>query len=266
MADTPNPFDLLARFYDWEHESYDDDIAMYLGFAKRTEDPILEVACGSGRLLLPLAMEGLRVVGIDSSAEMLAVARDKLGRAGYGERVELHHADVRAFEIGATFRLAIFALDSFGLLHRRADHHAALGRIRAHLVRGGLLVLDVSNGNLRGGEAPDELILQHHGPAPSTGHPLTKWMARSTDLAAQLDRFTYMYDEVQPDGVVKRLTAELALRYFGRYELELLLERAGFAIEALYGSYDLAPFASDSERLIAVAVNPGSASPGCLLS
>ena len=55
------------------------------------------------------------------------------------------------------------------------------------------------------------------------------------------------------DGTVRRRTAELELRYFGRFELELLLERAGYAVEALYGSYDLAPFWSESERMIAVA-------------
>ncbi len=62
-----------------------------------------------------------------------------------------------------------------------------------------------------------------------------------------------MYDVVREDGTVARQVADLALRYFGRFELELLLERAGFGVEALYGSYDLAPYTADSERLIVVA-------------
>jgi SAM-dependent methyltransferase len=253
-----NPFDTLARYYDWEHAAFQDDVAMYLGFAKRTGGPILELACGTGRLLRPLLADGLRVVGVDSSGEMLARARQELARGGLAEAAELHQADMRDFALAERFRLAFVALDSFGLLRRRSDQHAALVRIREHLVPGGLLVLDLANGNLRGGEARDELLLQHAGADPDSGRPLSKWTARSTDLAAQLDRFTYLYDEVREDGTVRRRTAELALRYFGRHELELLLERAGFAVEALYGSYDLAPFASESERLIAVAVKAGA--------
>jgi SAM-dependent methyltransferase len=255
MAST---WDTLARYYDWEHASFGEDVTMYLGFAKRTGGPILELACGTGRLLAPLLADGLRVVGVDSSGEMLAAAREALAGAGLAGRAELRHADVRSFALGERFRLAIVALDSFALLRRPSDQHAALVRIREHLVPGGLLLLDVANGNLRGGEAPDELLLQFSGTDPASGRPLSKWTARHTDFAAQVDRFTYFYDEVQEDGTVVRRTAGLALRYFGRFELELLLERAGFAIEALYGSYDLAPFTSESERLIAVGVNTSS--------
>ncbi|MCC6174599.1 MAG: class I SAM-dependent methyltransferase [Chloroflexi bacterium] len=253
MPDT-NPFDRLARYYDWEHASYDADIALYQDFARRTGGPILEVACGTGRLIGPLLETGERIVGIDSSAQMLAVARRTLGREGRRGGVVLHQADVRTFRLDERFRLAIFALDSFGLLLDVRDQLAALGRIREHLEPDGVLIVDVSNGNGRGVESPDEIVLQHAGPDPVTGHLLSKWTARSTDVAEQLDRYTYFYDEVDDDGVVRRTTTELALRYFGRFEFELLLERAGFLVEALYGSYDLAPFTVGSERLIAVAV------------
>ena len=256
MADS-NPFDALARYYDWEHAAFEDDVAMYLGFAKRTGGPVLELACGTGRLLLPLLREGIRAVGVDSSGPMLEVARRAAARAGLAGQAELHQADVRELALDERFRLAFIALDSFGLLRHRSDQLAALARTRRHLVPGGLLVLDVANGNLRGGEARDELLLQHLGVDPESGRPLSKWTARSTDLAGQVDRFTYFYDVVREDSTVARHTAELELRYFGRFELELLLERADFAVEALYGSYDLAPFTSESERLIAVAVKRG---------
>ncbi|MDP8921322.1 MAG: methyltransferase domain-containing protein [Chloroflexota bacterium] len=251
-----NPFDAIARFYDWEHADFDDDVPLYRGFARRTGGPILELACGTGRLMRPLLELGERVVGVDSSEEMLARARRALDAAGLLGNAQLHRADVRSLALEERFRLAIFGLDSFGLLSTTADQLAALGRIREHLVPGGLLVLDVANGNRRGGEAPDELQLQHIGPDPATGRQISKWTARGTDLGAQLDRFTYFYDEVGEDGAVRRWTTGLALRYFGRYELELLLERAGLILEALYGGYDLAPYGGDSERLIAVAGRP----------
>ena len=251
-----NPFDVIARFYDWEHAGYDDDVAMYLDFARRTGGPILELACGTGRLMLPLLGLGERVVGVDSSGAMLALARRSLDAAGLLGHASLHRADVRALALGERFPLAIFGLDSFGLLLTTADQLAALARIREHLMPGGLLILDVANGNRRGGEAPDELQLQHAGPDPETGRDVSKWTARSTDLGAQLDRFTYFYDAVAGDGTVRRLTSGLELRYFGRFELELLLERAGLVVEGLYGGYDLAPYGCDSERIVAVAARP----------
>lgn len=249
----PNPFDRLARYYDWEHDDYDADIPLYLDFARRTGGPVLEVACGTGRLMVPLLEQGLRVVGVDNSGPMLERARQVIGRAGLASRATLHEADVRQLDLRERFRLAILGLDSFGLLPTIDDQVDALVRIRRHLEPDGLLVLDLSNGNGRGAEPPDELVLQHAGTDPETGRPLSKWTARGTDHAEQVDSYTYFYDEIQVDGSVRRSTTTLNLRYFGRFELELLLERAGFASEAFYGSYDLAPFAMGCERLIAVA-------------
>lgn len=248
-----NPFDRLARFYDWEHAGYDADVALYLDYARRTGGPILEVACGTGRLLAPLLDLGEEVVGVDSSGPMLERARASLARAGLLRRATLHGADVRTLELGRRFRLAIFGLDSFGLLISPADQLAALRRIRHHLEPNGLLVLDLSNGNGRGAEPTDELVLQSEGPDPETGRFLSKWTARSTDHAEQVDRFTYFYDELFDDGTIRRTVARLDLRYFGRFELELLLDAAGLAVETMFGSYDLAPFSAGCDRLIAVA-------------
>ncbi len=251
-----NPFDALARYYDWEHADYDVDVPLYQDFARRTGGPILELACGSGRLMAPLLELGERVVGVDSSGPMLERARQALGKAGLLGRATLHEADVRRFTLDERFSLAIFGLDSFGLLLTIDDQLAALRRIRQHLVPGGLLILDLSNGNGRGAEPTDELVLQYEGHDPATGLPLSKWTARSTDHGEQIDHYTYFYDEVGEDQLVRRSIVRLDLRYVGRYELELLLRQAGFIPEAFYGSYDLAPYASGSERLIAVAARP----------
>jgi SAM-dependent methyltransferase len=248
-----NPFDALARYYDWEHADYDVDVPLYLDFARRTGGPILEVACGSGRLLAPLLELGHHVTGIDSSGPMLERARRALGSAGLLGRATLQQADARRFSLGKQFQLAVYGLDSFGLLQTIDDQVAALQQIREHLVPGGLLILDLSNGNGRGAEPTDEIVLQYDGADPESGQPLSKWTARSTDHGEQVDHYTYFYDEVGSDALVRRSVVRLDLRYFGRFELELLLQQAGLVPEAFYGSYDLAPFAAGSERLIAVA-------------
>jgi SAM-dependent methyltransferase len=253
-----NPFDALARYYDWEHVDYDVDVPLYLDFARRTGGPILELGCGSGRLLAPLLELGEHIVGIDSSGPMLDRARQALAVAGLLGRATLLEADVRYFTLDQRFALAIYGLDSFGLLTTIDDQLAALRRIRQHLVPGGLLILDLSNGNGRGAEPTDELVLQFEGTDPLTGRPLSKWTARATDHGEQVDHYTYFYDEVGEDRAVRRSIIRLDLRYFGRFELELLLHQADLVPEAFYGSYDLAPFASGSERLIAVAARAAS--------
>jgi SAM-dependent methyltransferase len=252
-----NPFDQLARYYDWEHNDYDVDIPLYQDFARRTGGPILELACGSGRLMIPLLETGERVVGVDSSGPMLERARHALAQAGLLRRAALHEADVRRFTLDERFQLAIYGLDSFGLLLSVDDQLAALQQIHRHLVPGGLLILDLSNGNGRGAEPTDELVLQYEGHDPATGLPLSKWTARSTDHGEQVDHYTYFYDEVGDDRLVRRSIVRLDLRYVGRFELELLLRQTGFEPEAFYGSYDLAPYAAGCERLIAVAARPG---------
>src|SRR3954470_6972754 len=104
----PNPFDRLARYYDWEHDNYDADIPLYLDFARRTGGPILELACGTGRLMVPLLESGERGVGGDRSGPMLDRARQAIGRAGLAGRATLHQADVRTLDLGQRFRLAIY--------------------------------------------------------------------------------------------------------------------------------------------------------------
>lgn len=249
-----NPFDRLAPYYDWEHAGFRDDLPLYLGLAERVGGPILEAACGSGRLLRPLARAGYAVVGFDTSPAMLALAEATLaGDAEAAARVRLVRADLRAARLDQHFGLAIVALDAFGLLVDQADQLRALAALRGHVHADGLLVLDLANGNLRGTEAAEETVLHRAGPFVEPGTHLAKWVRRRTDHAAQVDRLLHLYDESGPDGLVRRMVVELELRYFTRFELELLLERAGFFVEALFGDYDLTPFGPTSPRLIAVA-------------
>ena len=246
------PFDRLARYYDFEHAQFQDDLALYLGLAERVGGPILEAACGSGRILLALAAAGYETVGFDRSALMLELARASLAeRPELRSRVELHQLDVRSFRLGRRFKLAIVALDSFGLLVEQADQLRALRALGRHLAFDGLLVLDLANGNQRGAEAAEETSLKLLGAGPSGGS-LTKLVHRRTDHAEQLDYLLHCYDETEPGGRLRRTIVELQLRYFTRFELQLLLERAGFEIESLFGDYDLTPFDASSERLIAV--------------
>ena len=249
-------FDRFAPFYDLEFGDFADDLALYLGFAARAGGSVLELGCGTGRVLLTLAGAGYPVTGVDLSPAMLAAARAKVSAAGLGRLVALVEDDIRRLDrLGdARFALALSAINSFLHLETRADQEAALAAVRERLLPGGLLILDLF--------PPDpRTLLEHDGRLahaatyrdPRSGERIDKFVTSTVDAAEQRIETIFFYDRLRADGTVERTAAPFALRYVGRFELELLLERAGFREVHLYGSYELDPFTAESERLIAVA-------------
>jgi SAM-dependent methyltransferase len=252
LSRSRNPFDGFARLYDWEHDRYLADVDVHVAFARRFGGPVLELACGSGRLLAPLAAAGFNVTGVDSSAAMLERARQRL--AARGLQAQLVQQRIEALKLDAQYRTIIVGLDSFGLLVRRDDQLGALRAARQHATHDGRLILDLANGNQRGAsEPPEELLHDLTMPDPETGRPITKFILRRPRPAEQLDELMFFYDEQDERGYLKRSMVELRLRWFTRFELELLLQGAGWQIDELYGGYDLADFGPDSERLLIVA-------------
>jgi SAM-dependent methyltransferase len=247
-----NPFDRFARLYDWEHDRYLLDVDVHVGFARRFGGPVLELACGTGRLLEPLARAGFAVTGVDSSAAMLERARQRLDGAGLD--ATLIEQRIEALELDDRFRTILIGLDSFGLLLKRADQVRALEAARRVATHDARLILDLANGNLRGGNEPaEELLHDLTLPDVETGRPITKFILRQSRPADQLDDLMFFYDEQDLGGYLRRSMVELKLRWFTRFELELLLEKAGWRADEVYGNYELAPFGPDSDRLIVVA-------------
>lgn len=247
-------FDRFARFYDLDYEPFQDDVALYLGFAERTGGPLLELGCGTGRLLLPLAHAGFDITGVDMSPRMLEVAQAKVDEAGLGDQITLVQADMREANLPQQYRLAFIAINSFMHLVTLEDQLDALRAWRKLLLPGGLLIIDVDNPDPRHLlEADGRLDLQGRWFDPDTGATVLKQMSRTLDAARQLQHVLFVYDEVFPDGQMRRTLAPFQARYLYRYEGELLLDKAGFTPEQVYGSYDLDPYSSDSERMIFVA-------------
>jgi SAM-dependent methyltransferase len=246
-----------ARFYDLDFGDGQDDLLMIEQFAARCDSPILELGCGTGRLLVPLARKGYDVTGVDVSEAMLGRAQRKVMAEGLDGRVTLVQQDVQELALEGTFTLAFCVLNSFMHLLTTDDQLTALSRIRQHLQPGGLLVLDLFNPDLaRLLEARGQVSLDKAMVNPDTGNRLMRFGTQTVDLAAQTLHVTFIVDEVDGEGGVQRTVFPFSIRYLFRSELELLLRHAGFEVEAIYGSRDLDEFAGDSERLIAVARRP----------
>ncbi|MCS7260785.1 MAG: class I SAM-dependent methyltransferase [Anaerolineae bacterium] len=247
-------YDPFARFYDLFYAQCDEDIPMYLDFARAADGAILELGCGSGRLLLPLAQAGHRVTGLDGSAEMLARARERLRAAGLAEYVTLAHGDLRHFELAERFALAILSVNTFMHCHDTQAQLACLGCVHRHLGSGGRLVVDLTHPDLPTlAEMDGRLLSDEPVRDPQTGYLVQRFIQQRLDWANQLQHVTFIIDELAPDGSVRRTLFPFHLRLVFRFEMELLLRLAGFGLEALYGSYHLEPFGSHSERMIFVA-------------
>src|ERR1700682_3938830 len=140
-----NPFDRFARLYDWEHDRYLLDVPIHIGFARRFGGPVLELACGTGRLLGPLAQAGFVCAGVDSSSAMLERARHRLEHLPGAHATRLFEQRLETLELDARFRTIILGLDSFGLLIDRNDQVRALRAAREHATHDGRLIVDVAN-------------------------------------------------------------------------------------------------------------------------
>ena len=249
--------DRFAPFYDLEYGDYDADLDLFRHYATaaapRPGAParVLELACGTGRVLRALAAAGHDCTGVDASPAVLALARART--AGLGP-VHLLQARMEALPAGlGPFDLALCALNSFAYLPDQAAQIAMLTGVQARLVPGGLLVLDLSPVEPTGPfPANGELVHQGTWPRPDGGQ-VQKFVSGHWDLAAQQQQVTWIYDETDAAGRLRRTAIPQTIRYTYRWEAQLLLERAGFHLTAVYGSYDLEPYSSNSPRLILVA-------------
>ncbi len=253
--------DDFPRLYDLDTVDLVDDLDFYVALARRTGGPVLEIGCGTGRVLVPLAEAGFQVTGVDNDPRMLARARARVERAGVGERARLVEADARTLSLYEHFALAIVPLNSFLHFVSDEDQIAVLGSILDHLRPGGLLVLDLPNPEpALLGEQGGQVVLEWVRTDAETGAEVSKLRSQRVDTARQLVELTLLFDEASEKGLRRRVYT-LPLRYVYRRELELLLEKCGFAVESVYGAYDLSEYASDSLKLIVLATLADSPRP-----
>jgi len=249
----------FARLYDLFYDEFTQDIPMYRGFAERAGERVLEIGCGTGRAAISLARDGCSVTGIDIAEAMLAIARDKVERAGLADRVALLQADMRRFDLGARFDLAIAPINTFMHNATLDDQLGALGCIRRHLAPHGLLILDLFNPDVY---APNDgrLVLHRTRPGPH-GQLILQFTTRSLDWENQVASVVFIVDEPDASGLIRRTVFPFEMRFLFRNEVELLMRQAGFQVEAVYGSYDLEPYGEGAQKMIVVA-RPSPPTPG----
>jgi SAM-dependent methyltransferase len=222
-------YDRIAGLYDPWSVSVVEDIEFYVAEAVRSGGPVLELGVGTGRIAVPTALAGLRVVGVDSSEGMLAVAREAAARAGV--ELDLRFGDLREPPVDELFALVTIPFRSLLHMQTDADRRAALGAVRERLAEGGRFVFDVFT------PGPDD-ITETHG----------RWIEREPGIYEHAE-----WDEERHTLVLRVMgggaEAELSLAWLPIEQWRALLGEEGFAVEELYGWFDRTPYAAHEDSI-----------------
>ena len=227
-----SPYDAIARLYDPWSASVTEDVSFYLEEARRVAPgPVLELGVGTGRIAVPIAADGIEVIGVDSSRGMLEVCRERAALAGAADRLDLRLGDLAHPPVRGPLPLVLCPFRSFLHLSSDGERLRALGAVRNLLRPGGRLVFDVF-------EPGADDIADTHG----------RWLEREPGIWERA-----YWDErartltLSVSGESGSATMELA--WLSRPEWRALLERAGFHVEACYGWFDRRPYSGGEDTV-----------------
>jgi ubiquinone/menaquinone biosynthesis C-methylase UbiE len=215
------------------------DVEFYLAQARRTGGPVLDLACGTGRVAFPLARAGFDVTGIDKAPGMIAIAREKQRAAGL-KSLRFLRGDMARFAVTRRFGLVVIAYRALQHLLSAKEQRACLERARRHLRRRGRLVVHLFDPRLEfcTPSAPPMNRARPGVHDPSSGHDVSvEVLERQTDPLTQtffeIWRWTVSHDGAAPE-IVEDV---LRLRWTYRYEMRYLLELTGFRVLAEYSDF-----------------------------
>ncbi|MGD2175622.1 MAG: class I SAM-dependent methyltransferase [Candidatus Brocadiaceae bacterium] len=233
------------------------DVGFYVARATAADGPVLELGCGTGRVLIPVARAGCETVGLDISEHMLRKCREKLARepAEVRARVRLVTEDMTGFDLGAEFGLITTPFRPFQHLVAVEQQLACLECVRKHLAPDGRFILDVFNPDPR--KLTDPTALEEREDFADLRLPDGRTLRRTHRFSArhpavQCNDVELIYYVTDLQGDTERHVHAFPFRYFYRYEVEHLLARAGLRVVELLGSFDGSPFADDSPEMIFV--------------
>src|SRR5690606_13848784 len=236
-----------AEYYDYV-TSHRRDVAFFVEMAQAAGGDVLEIGCGTGRVLLPTARTGVNITGFDLSTAMLTICQQRLTQEpeAVQARVQLVQGDMRDFDLGRTFALVTMPFLPFQHLLTVDDQLACLNCIQRHLQPGGRLVVDLFNPSVHilanDANIGVETVRESEFTLPDVRRVLWLDKVVSRDLSKQVQDVEIIYDVTYPDGRTERQVQAFPMRYLFRYEMEHLLARTGFTVEHVYADYNRTPY------------------------
>ena len=253
-----------GRHYDALNTGLVADIPFYVEEAKRAAQnsarkergnvgpQVLELACGTGRLTIPIAQSGVEITGLDLSPAMLGHARAKARQA----RIEIPfiEGDCRAFELPRKFALIFMAFNSMQHLHDQASLAGLFGCVRKHLAPGGRFIFDVFNPKISIlARSPEERRPEREYEDPDGRGTIVLEHTMHYDDASQVNRIKWYFSRRGPNGLEPDFRVEeLHMRCFFPQELDLLVRSQGFEIVDKFGNFERKPFASGDQKQVVV--------------
>ena len=248
---------VTARYYDGAYAAKQDlvDLPFYLELAEQYGGPILEVACGTGRVLLPIARTGLEIHGVDNSRPMLKILENTLAgeQREVRERVTLHEGDMRDFRLGAAFPLVIIPFRPMQHMHTVEDQVGALTSAAAHLSPDGILAFDVfyPKFDVMNSKMGEEVMEFEWSPGTDSTEVVRRYFRKeSVDKINQIFYFTFIYRTLRAGELILEETEAFKLSYFTYPHLRALFLLAGLEPVAEYGSFAKAPLDNRAEQMI----------------
>ncbi len=224
-----SPYDTIAELYDPWSASVVEDVAFYLEEARRSGGPVVELGIGTGRIAVPIAADGIRVIGIDTSRGMLDVCARRAALAGVD--VDLRLGALREPPVAERVPLVICPFRSLLHMHTDEDRRRVLAAVRERLLPGGNFAFDVFT------PAADDIEQTHD-----------RWLEREPGI----------FERAVWDAEARTLTltvsgpsgeTTMALAWLSPDEWRALLEESGFEVEACYGWFDRSAYTGGEDTV-----------------
>lgn len=233
------------------------DVAFYVNAVKMYGHPALELGCGTGRITLAVAEAGYCIVGLDQSEKMLQRAAEKLDKLPREarERVRLVQGDMTTFDLPEKFRTILIPFRPFQHLVETEQQIDCLHHVKKHLAPDGRLLMDFFQTDAERMHDPkflNESALAEYD-LPDGRHVAMSERVAAFHRGQQRNDVEMIFHVRHSNGRQERLVMAWTLRYFFRYEVEHLLARCGFHLEAVYGDFDGSPLEDHSPEMIFVA-------------
>ncbi|HJZ12725.1 MAG TPA: class I SAM-dependent methyltransferase, partial [Acidobacteriota bacterium] len=216
------------------------DIPFYVRHATRCGSPVLELGCGTGRILVPIAQAGLECYGLDMSRDMLAICESKV-RSLQLNNVHLRYSSMDDFHYDRKFSVIYIPFRSFQHLMKVEQQLSCLQLVRDHLNEDGVFILDVFAPNIdrlaRYSSKKEGWEKEFSRKNAETESTITRYFQARANLGEQTLAVTMKWEERDPGGqLIGRKEGDFRLRYCFRFEMEHLLYRCGF-IPQIFGDF-----------------------------
>jgi SAM-dependent methyltransferase len=248
-------YSVTAQYYDAAYAIKQDlvDLPFYLDLAKRSGGPVLEIACGTGRVLLPIARQGIVIDGVDNSLPMLRVLKSHIENESPQIRcnITLHNGDMRDFRLRKKYPLVIIPFRPLQHMHTIQDQLKALTTAAFHLQKDGILAFDVFYPKfdlIAAGIGQEILDLEWKAGNDSVARRYFR--KESVDKVNQNFSFTFIFRTHQSDTLVREESEPFMLSYYTYPHLKALFLLAGLESVAEYGSFAKTPLDNTADQMI----------------